>query len=210
MSTLALVETLLAFAATLVSLRLTGEVLRRYRIRRSPELAIWAASLASFAVASGALAWGAAAGWDERVFRVYYACGGLLTAALLGLGSLRRAGVRVASGLALVWVGLGVGVAAAMQLDPAVTGTAIPDAATHLELVPARILAIVGNTVGALAAVAVALTGLRRRPRGNSLIVAGVVVAAVGSAVSGLGEGGSAVFATASAVLLYGGFVSSR
>ena len=65
------------------------------------------ASLAAYAAASGALAWGSAAGWDGRAFRVYYLFGGLLTAPLLGVGSLLRAGHRWASvaGLAVAAAG---------------------------------------------------------------------------------------------------------
>ena len=112
-------DVLLAFGGALVALRLTAELLGRWRERRAPELLIWAGSLGSFALASGALAWGAAAGWDDRAFRAYYLFGGLLTAALLGLGSLRRAGVRLAGPAALVWTGLAVGVAIAVPLlDP--------------------------------------------------------------------------------------------
>ena len=40
------VDALLAFAAALVSLRLSGDLVRRYRRRRAPELAAWAAGLA--------------------------------------------------------------------------------------------------------------------------------------------------------------------
>ena len=56
----------------------------------------------------------------------------------------------------------------------------------------------------------VAVSGLRRRPVGNTLIIAGVVVAAAGSALAGLGEGGGSVFTAVAAVLLYAGFVSRR
>lgn len=203
-------DVLLAFAGALVALRLAGDLVRRHRRRRSPELLAWAASLASFALASAALAWAAAAGWDDRAFRVYYLFGGLLTAALLGAGSLLRVGVRAAGPAALVWVGLAVGVAVAVPLVEPVTGTAIPDARDHLELVPARALAIVGNVAGTLAAVGVAVAGIRRRPLGNGLVLAGVIVAAVGSALAGLGEGGSALFAATAAGLLYAGFVVTR
>ena len=75
-------EALLAFAATLLALRLAAALARRWRERRAPELAAWAASLTAYALASGALAWGAAAGWREESFRLYYVCGGLLTAPL--------------------------------------------------------------------------------------------------------------------------------
>jgi hypothetical protein len=82
------VEALLAFAAALLSLRLGAMLAGRWRARRRLELAAWSGALLAYAAASGALAWGAAAGWDSRSFRVYYLFGGLLTAPLLGLGSL--------------------------------------------------------------------------------------------------------------------------
>jgi hypothetical protein len=203
-------DALLAFAAALLTLRLAAELVRKWRARRAPELLAWAASLAAFAAASGALAWGAAAGWDDRSFRAFYLFGGLLTAALLGAGSLLRARVSLAAPVALVYAGLAIGVAIAMPIDPPVAGDEIPDASEHLPFLPARALAIAGNLAGTIAAVGVALSGLRRRPVGNALIVVGVVVAAAGSAAAGLGEGGGALFAAGAAVLLYGGFVSRR
>ena len=203
-------DVLVPFAAALLSFRLAAELIRRYGRRRTPELLVWGASLGAFAAASAALAWGAAAGWDDRSFRAYYLFGGLLTAALLGGGSLLRAGVRVAGPAVLVYTGLAVGVAVAVPIDPAVTGGSIPDASAHLAFVPARALALLGNIGGTLAAVGVAVTGLRRRPVGNALIIAGVVAAAAGSAFAGLGEGGGAMFTAVAAVLLYAGFVSRR
>ncbi len=201
---------LIPFAAALLSLRLAALVVRRYRSRAAPELLAWGASLGCFAIASAALAWSAAAGWDDRSFRVYYLFGGLLTAALLGAGSLLRVGVRWAAPVILFYSGLAVGVALAVPIDPAIVGDGIPDASAHLALFPARVLALVGNVGGTAAAVGIALAGIRRRPIGNGLIVAGVVVAAAGSALAGLGQGGGAVFTAAAAALLYGGFVSPR
>jgi hypothetical protein len=203
-------DVLVPFAAALLSLRLTALVVRRYRARRAPELLAWSASLGCFAVASSALAWSAGAGWDDRSFRVYYLCGGLLTAALLGAGSVLRVGAGWAGPLALFYAGLAIGVALSMSIDPAVGGDGIPDAASHLAFFPARALALVGNVTGTLAAVGIALAGIRRRPVGNGLIVAGVVVAAAGSALAGLGQGGGSAFTAAAAALLYGGFVSRR
>jgi hypothetical protein len=201
------VNTLLAFGATLLALRLTAELARRWRARKAPELAFWAASLLAFSVASAALAWGAAAGWSEAAFRVYYLCGGLLTAPLLGTGSLLRFGWRWAAPVALVYAGLAVGVALAEPLQASVAGTEIPAAQDHLDLFPARLLAIAGNTLGTLAVVGVAVATLRRRPVGNGLILGGVAVAAVGTGLAGLGEAGTALFAAAAAALLYAGFV---
>lgn len=202
-------EALLAFAAALVSLRLAGDLIRRRRGGGAPALALWAAGLVAYSLASAALAWGAAAGWDDRTFRFYYLFGALLTAPLLGCGSLALAGRRGAAGLALAYAGLAVGVAVSVPLTASVSGSSIPDAQEHLELLPARLVAILGNSLGTLAIVTVAAAGLRRRPLGNALILAGVAVAAAGSAVAGLGEAETAAFVAVAAGLLYGGVVAA-
>ena len=201
-------EALLAFAAAVLALRLAGALAGRWRARRAPELLAWSASLAAYAAASAALAWGAAHGWDEPSFRVYYLCGGLLTAALLGAGSLLLVGRRWVIPVALVYSGLAVGVALAEPLAAPVTGTSIPEAQEHLDFFPARLLAVAGNSLGTLAVLSIAIATMRRRPLGNALIVAGVVVAAAGSAVAGLGAAETAAFSAAAIVLLYGGFVA--
>jgi hypothetical protein len=207
------VETLLAFLAALLSLRLAGDLAARYRARTperpAPELLAWSAALAAYALASAALAWGAAAGWDDRSFRVYYLFGGLLTAPLLGVGSLLLTGRRFAAPLGLLYCGLAVGVAIAAPIVEPVTGSSIPEAQEHLDFVPARLVAVLGNTLGTLAVVVVALATMRRRPLANVLILAGVGVAAAGSAVAGLGEAESAIFVAVAAVLLYAGFLAT-
>lgn len=203
-------EAILAFGAALLALRLTGLLLRRWRARREPHLLAWAAGLGAYALGAAAIAWGAAAGWNEGVFRAYYLFGGLLTAALLGAGSLRGAGVRAAAPVALVYTGLAVGVAVAAPLVEPVAGTEIPHAQDHLDLFPARIVAIAGNVAGSVALVAVALRTLRRRPLGNGLLLAGFAVAAGGTTLSGLGVAGTAAFVAAAACLLYAGTVLRR
>ena len=201
-------DALLAFGATLVALRLSGDLVRRYRVRRRPELAAWAAGLAAYALAAGALAWGAAAGWSEAAFRVYYLGGGLLTAALLGVGSLLLVRQRWAAAVALVYIGLAIGVAVAAPLQTTLSGTEVPDAQDVLDLWPARVLAILGNSLGTLAVVAVAVATFRSRPVGNALILAGIAVAGIGSGLAGLGVGALAPAIAVAAVLLYAGFVS--
>jgi hypothetical protein len=202
------VEALLAFAAALLTLRLAGDLARRRRAGGGPQLTAWAASLVAYAVASAALAWGAASGWDDASFRVYYLFGGLLTAPLLGVGSLLLAGRRWAAPLGLVYAGLAVGIAVAVPLTDPVTGGSIPEAQAHLDFWPARLVAVLGNSLGTLAVVAVALLTFRRRPLGNALILAGVAVAAIGSGVAGTGVAETAAFIAAAAVLLYLGFVA--
>ena len=204
------VEPLLAFAAALVAFRLAGSLALRWRATRAPQLLAWSTALLAYALASGALAWGAAAGWNEASFRLYYTCGGLLTAALLGAGSLLLSGRGWAAPAALLYAGLAVGVGLAAPLAAPLGGEAIPEAQAHLDLFPARILAIAGNSFGTLAVVVVALATIRRRPVGNGFILAGVAAAAAGSAVAGLGVAQTSLFVALAAVLLFVGFRTRR
>ena len=199
------VNALLAFAAALVAFRLAGRLFTR---RSRPEMLLWAWSLAAYALAAGAIAWGEAAQWDARAFRVYYAAGALLTAPLLGLGSLALAGWRPARPVALAYAGLAVGISLAMPVHGAFAAHGIPPAQHHLAFLPARLLAIAANALGTAAVLAVAVRSFRRRPLGNALIVLGVAAAAAGSGLAGLGAGGAAVGIAVGAALLYCGFVA--
>ena len=156
---------------------------------------------------AAAIAWGEAAGWDGRAFRVYYAAGALLTAPLLGAGSLLLAGRRRAAPVALVFVGLALGISLAMPVHGAFAADGIPAGQDHLAFLPARLLAIAANVLGTLAVVVVALRSFRQRPLGNGLIIAGIAAAATGSGLSGLGAAGSAIGIAIGAALLYAGFV---
>jgi hypothetical protein len=202
------VDALLAFVAALVTLRLSADLVRRFRARRAPELAAWAAGLAAYSLAAGALAWAAAAGWSDAAFRVYYLGGALLTAALLGAGSLLLVGRRLVAPVAIAYVGLAIGIAVSVPLQLEPSGTGIPKAQDVLDLWPARVVAIAANSLGTLAVVAVAVVTLRSRPLGNALLLAGIAVAAVGSGLAGLGVGALAPVIVVAAVLLYAGFVT--
>jgi hypothetical protein len=188
------VEVLLSFGAALLALRLAGALLRRGRVA-------WGGGLLAYAAAAAAMAWGAAHGWDARAFRVYYLGGGLLTAPLLGVGSLLLWGRAWAGPVGLIYTGLAIGVALAMPVHGAF-GDAIPAAQDHLDWLP-RVVAIAGNSIGTLAVVVVALATFARRPLGNALILAGVAVAALGSALAGTGVATTAAFVAVAVVLLY-------
>jgi hypothetical protein len=204
------VEAVLALAAALLALRLSADLVRRHRARPSAAHLAWAAALAAYGAAAGALAWGAAAGWSAPTFRVYYLAGALLSAALLGAGSLLLSGRGWAGPVALVYAGLAIGVGVAAPLEGNLSGTAVPEAQDVLGLWPARALAIAGNSLGTLAVAVVAIASFRRRPLGNALILAGVAVAALGSGLGGLGVGALAPVLALAALLLYAGFVAPR
>jgi hypothetical protein len=189
------VNAVLSFAAALVSLRLAGLLARGRRWA-------WAGALLSFAAAAAAMAWGSAHGWDARAFRIYYLAGALLSAPLLGIGSLQLWGRRWAGAAGLVWVGLAVGIALAMPVHGAFSGTDVPRAQDHVDTV-ARVAAIAGSTLGAIAVVLVAVVTLRRRPVANALIVASVGAAAAASALTQTAVAAAAACFAAAAVLLY-------
>jgi hypothetical protein len=195
-------DVLLSFGAALVSLRLAGLLARGRRYA-------WAAGLVSFAAACAAMAWGAAHGWDAPAFRVYYLAGALLSAPLLGLGSLSLAGKRWAGPLGLLYTGLAIGIAAAMPVHGTFAGTSVPRAQDHVDTLP-RVVAIAGSSLGAIAVVVIAALTLRRRPLGNVLVVAAVAAAAGASALTQTAVAAAAACFALAAALLYASVTASR
>lgn len=189
-------DVLFSFAAALVSLRLAGLLVRSRRLA-------WAGGLVTFAAATAAMAWGAAHGWDARAFRVYYLAGALLSAPLLGIGSLTLWDRRWAAPLGLAFTGLAIGVAIAMPVHGAFSGSHVPHAQTHVDAVP-RVVAIAGSSLGALAVVVVAVATFRRRPLGNALLLAAVAAAAAASALTQTATAAAAACFALAAFALYG------
>ena len=190
-------DVLLSFGAALLSLRLAGSLIRARRLA-------WAGGLAAFAAAAAAMAWGSAHGWDARVFRVYYLSGALLSAPLLGVGSLQLWRRRWAGPVGLAWAGLAGGIAAAMPVHGSFGTTHVPHAQDHVDALP-RIAAIAGSSLGTAAVVLVALATLRRRPFGNALLVGAVVAAATASALTQTAVAAAAACFALAAALLYAG-----
>lgn len=188
-------DVLLSFAAALLSLRLAG------LLARSRHTA-WAGGVLSFAAATAAMAWGAAHGWDARAFRVWYLAGALLSAPLLGVGSLMLWGRRWAAPLGLVYTGLTVGLAAAMPVHGTFDSTHVPHAQDHLDALP-RIVAIAGSSLGTLAVLVVALATMKRRAAGNALVVGAVCAAAAASALTQTAVAAAAACFALAAALLY-------
>lgn len=193
---------LLSFGAALIALRLAGSLARGRRWA-------WAGGLFSFALAAAAMAWGAAHGWDEPAFRVYYLAGALLSAPLLGIGSLQLWGRRWAVPLGLIWVGLAVGVATAMPVHGAFHGRAVPHAQSHVDAFP-RVVAIAGSSLGTLAVLLVAALTIRQRVTPNALIVGAVAAAAAASALTQTAVSAAAVGFALAAGLLYAGATFRR
>ena len=186
---------LLSFAAALLSLRLAGLLARSRHIA-------WAGGVLAFAAATGAMAWGAAHGWDSRAFRVWYLAGALLSAPLLGVGSLMLWGRRWAGPFGLVYTGLAIGIAAAMPVHGAFDSTHVPHAQDHVDTL-ARVVAIAGSSLGTVAVLVVAVATFKSRPLGNALVVGAVGAAAAASALTQTAVAAAAACFALAAALLY-------
>jgi hypothetical protein len=105
-------ETSVAVAAAMVGVAFGLSTFERWvRARRPHELA-WSAALLMFAVAAGALAYGAQAGWSGPVFRVFYLFGAIADVPVLALGTVYLLAGRRAGGLSALGVALGCAFAA--------------------------------------------------------------------------------------------------
>jgi len=82
------VETAVATAAALVAVAFGLSTWERWLARGRRQEAAWSVALGLFAVAAGALAAGAQAGWSGPVFRVFYLAGAIVNVAVLSLGTI--------------------------------------------------------------------------------------------------------------------------
>ena len=150
-------EALLAFCATLVSLRLSADLVRRYRERPAPGPPRLGGGARRRSPPARARSPGARrpAGATRRSASTTSsaACSPRRSSAPARCSGSASAG---SAPLTLVYVGLAIGVAIAVPLTAPVSGSSIPEAQAHLDLFPARILAIAANSLGTLAAVVVA------------------------------------------------------
>lgn len=81
------IQTAAAVGAALVSLAFAMSTYERWLARRRPHELMWSVALLMFAVASAALAAGAAVGWTGPVFRLFYFFGAIANVPFLALGT---------------------------------------------------------------------------------------------------------------------------
>jgi hypothetical protein len=74
--------------AAIVAFAFAGSLARQFARRRRSYQALWCAALLMYAIASGAVALGAANGWTAGEFRVYWALGAVLNVPFLAQGEL--------------------------------------------------------------------------------------------------------------------------
>jgi hypothetical protein len=202
-------------------------VLRQYVQRRRPHQLVWTFSLASAAGGSLAYFLFLAAGKAELAFRLYYILGALLTAPLLGLGSLLLMARSDAAQARVRWV---VCVVVAGCIIDAILLLTNPIDRTVLQKLnggpgtdvypsgPWEPLLIVLAIFGAAAVIGVAIysgwqlykrTGTGRLVAANVLIALGTITIAEagGQARTGFGPGLFWLTMTVGWIVLFGGFL---
>ena len=177
-----------AMLAALFAVQLTASWLRR----RSGQKVFWGFGFGLFAVAAFAEALSYRHGWSSSLFRIYYACGGVLTVAYLGAGSAwlllpRRARDVVLGGLLVATAAAIAAVLLAPVDHPAL-------AAVHGARPPtngalggrAFVWAIALNSFGTLFLVGGSAWSIvrRRRVRTNLWIATGALVTALATGLS--------------------------
>ncbi len=216
-------EAALAAAAALVATGFFADLLRSHVARPRPHAAAWSAAVLMYAAATWALFWGLAFGWADVTFRVFYWLGAILNVVFLALGAAYLVlGPRVGGVLLVLFSAFGAG-SGAVTFGANLVGS-LPEggvpAGSDLFVGPdagitsPRLWAIVGNSVGSLLLLGLALYTVirfwranRRLVAGNALIIAGTLSPVLGGSLTAFGEGGGlAVSLLGGAALLWAGY----
>jgi len=216
------VESIIALAAAIVATGFFVELLVGHLRRPRPQVAAWSAAMFMYAAATWALLAGLQWGWSDVSFRVFYWFGAITTVVFLALGAVYLVlGSKVGGVLLIVFSAFAAGAGAATFGAPPVAPlptSGVPAGsdlfAAPESLASPRLWAVVGNVVGTVLLIGLAVYtivrfwGRRRRlVQGNLLIVAGTLAPAVGGSLTALGEGSAlALSLLIGAILLWAGF----
>ncbi len=209
-----------ALAAVLAA-ALAGRTASRAARGRSPAMWCWTIALVQFALASGCLAWAAAAGWTTGIFRAYYLFGAVSNVVWLALGTVWLLSPPEIGRVVTGAVAALTAYAAWRCTGPLLEGSRLiaslpagdfPDTAS---IIPgslrglARWSSIAGSVV-VLGGLGWSLRRNRVKVRGLGLLMAGVLMAAVASEFARAAMPGPFGAGLALAVaLMYAGFEAS-
>jgi len=176
------VQTAAAVGATLVALAFAMSTFERWLARHRRHELAWSVSFLMFALASAALAAGAAGGWNGPVFRLFFFFGAIANVPFLALGTIYllagpRIGDRWAALIAL-FTAFAAGVVTVAPFTAAIPAHQLPQGSDVFGPLP-RILAATASAAGALVVIGGAVwSALKRRMVvGNALIAAGTLIA---------------------------------
>lgn len=210
-------QSALAAGAALVALAFAMATFERWLAgHRRHELA-WSVSLLLFSLGAGCLLVGAANGWDEWTFRLFFLFGAILNVPFLALGTVYLLGGRRRGDVCAVVVSLtaafATGVMLVAPLRAPVPVDQLPRGQDVFGVLP-RVLAAVASGGGALVVIGGAVWSAWRLRRGpllvaNLLIAAGTLVLSAGGLLNSVLEEMEAFAVTlvAGITVLFAGFL---
>ncbi|HZN16385.1 MAG TPA: hypothetical protein VFB78_19125 [Acidimicrobiales bacterium] len=210
-------HTALATAATLVALAFALSLYERWLANRHAHELAWTVAMAMFAVASGALAAGAAVGWSPVLFRTFYLFGAVANVPILALGTVfllaRWETARRIGQVVVVAVAVAAGVIIAAPLRGALPRDHLAQGSDVFGVLP-RVLAAVASAGGALVVFGGALWSALRQRRlviANTLIALGTAVTGASGVLNSVADAmtGFAVTLVIGVTLIFVGFLVS-
>jgi hypothetical protein len=211
-------HTALASAAMLVALAFTLSLYERWLANRQPHELAWTVAMAMFAIASGALAAGAALGWSPVLFRIFYLFGAVANVPILALGTVYLLADRATADKIARVVIVAVAVAAGVIIAAPLRADALPrdHLAQGSEVFGAlpRVLAAVASAGGALVVFAGAVWSAVRHRRlvlANTLIALGTAVTGASGVLNSVADAmtGFAITLVIGVTLIFAGFLIS-
>ena len=178
-------RTALGTAAALVALAFALSLADRWLARRRAHELMWTLAMAMFAIASFALAAGAAVGWTPALYRTFWLFGAVANVPFLALGTVylladrRRADAVAAIVVIAVAVAAGIVIASPMRVH-ALPRHHLAQGSDVFGALP-RIAAGVGSGVAAIVVFGGALWSALRQRR----LVVGNLLIALGTAITG-------------------------
>ena len=197
-----MMDVFLSFAAGLIGIIFFIELLTKSFKKKNPNLICWAIAIGMYSFATIALGFGLYTGWNQLSFGIFYFFGGIASVPAFGLGSayliFKRDSVHVASGIYLLFVCSAI---YSMIVAPEINlGNieGIPEGRELYEISGPRLWAILGNSIGSLALVGIAIVSVVQYRNTNQdlvttnvLIVLGAFAPAFSGILLALGDGTS-------------------
>ncbi len=208
-------QSALAAAAALVALALAMCTYERWLAARRPHELAWTVSLAMFFVGAAALWFGAANGWDDVSFRIFYLFGAVVNVPFLALGTVyllgnRRRADRWTAAVALASA-FAAGVVLEAPLQAPVPADRLPRGSEVFGALP-RVLAAVASGVGATVVLGGAVWSAWRFWRRRGAVSPAPTAARAGSPARGPAgrlAGANVLIAAGTLVLGAGGLFNS-
>ena len=210
-------QSALAAGAALVALAFAMATFERWLGAHKPHELAWSVSLLLFSLGAASLFVGAANGWNEWTFRLFFLFGAILNVPFLALGTVYLLGGRRRGDTCAVAIGLGAAFAAGVllvaPLRAPVPVDQLPRGQEVFGALP-RVLAAVASGGGAIVVIGGAVWSAWRFRRGpmllaNMLIALGTLVLSAGGLLNSVLEEMEAFAVTlvAGITVLFAGFL---